>query len=897
MTPFLRVLSRLVPTAPVAAAIVAGMVGAATMIGTVPDGAAQAQQAPAPQAPTQQAPAQQGAPRTAPGAQPHAPQAQPPQAQPAPAQPQPAQPPKPPAPKKPDDAQQQKLDAWKAELDQIVAALQRNSLNDRALADLRNRTDAIKVQANEVVDSLSPTLQGIEARLKQIGPAPENEDDNAESEAIRQDREQQQKALADVQGRVKQAQLVMLRSDEIVKQIGDRRRARFAQELLERSRSVFDPTLWLSTLQAVPGLINAFGLLLGDWLRLLAVRGMETTAVFGGTLVAIFAVVALTRRTLIRLTVRESDVAAPSLLARSAKATGIVAFNVAVPVVTIIAVSQALEAFELSPSRVSALLTALAFSLGSAASIYGLGLGLLAPGKAAWRMLPLRDGAAQGLQTILIGISVVHGTGIFLTRLLDVLFAPVTSIIAVTGIVALIDTMLVMIALRTLAGALSGDDETAAEGSAPVASDKPRSVFWRWIVPIAWIAAAVTVTASAIGYVALAHFMATQIIRAGAILALLYLLLLLADELLISVFRPQTALGHMLTRSMGLARETVEQIGVVLSGIVRLLLIATAALLLLTPWGVSSDDVMSQARTAFFGFKIGGLTISLSTILTGLALLAIGIGVTRGIQGWLDTRFLPRTRLDSGLKNSIRTSFGYVGVVLAVMFAFSAAGLDLQNLAIVAGALSVGIGFGLQSIVNNFVSGLILLVERPIKAGDLVEIGKDKGFVRKINVRSTEIETGDRASLIVPNSSLISGNVKNWMHRDLTGNAVVNVGVTYDADPDKVKEILIASAKGHKLVLPFPGPSCFFTAFGESSLEFRLICTVGNVNDSFGVESDLRFEIVRRLREGGIDIPFAQRDIHIAQLDHLRELADAYLGRPLSSLAPRPPVEPEKPAG
>ena len=839
------------------------------------DAAAPAKPA-APAAPAQAAPAQPAP-------------AQPPAAQAAPAQPAAAQP-KP--PKKIDEAQQQKLDAWKAEIDQIAAALQRDSLNDRALADLRNRADGIKSGAGEIIDAQNPNLQAIEARLKQLGPAPEGGEDKAapvEAEAVTRDREQQQQALADVQGVVKQAQLLALRADEIVKSIGDRRRARFTKELLERSRSVFDPTLWLATFEAIPRLFNAFGLLLGDWFRLLAARGVETAAVLGGTLLASFAVIALTRRRLAALTIREGDVAAPSILARSAKAVGIVLLNVAAPVVSVIAIAQALDTFDLSPSRISALLGALALGLGGAASIYGVGLALLAPGKPQWRMIGIGDAAAQTLQTILIAVAVTHGVGLVLTRLLDILFAPVGPVIAVTGLVALVETMLVMLALRTVARALTGEDDDPA--AAPAKAETGRSVLWRWIVPLAWIATTAAVAATAVGYVALAHFMATQIIRAGVLLGMLYVLLLFADEAIVATFRPQTALGVLLTRSMGFSRETVEQIGVVLSGLVRLVLIAAAGLLVLIPWGVSSNDVFAEARTAFFGFKIGGLTFSLSTVLAALVLLMIGIAVTRGIQGWLDTRFLPRTRLDAGLKNSIRTATGYAGFVLAVMLAFSAAGLDLQNLAIVAGALSVGIGFGLQSIVNNFVSGLILLVERPIKAGDLVEIGKDKGFVRKINVRSTEIETGDRASLIVPNSSLISGNVKNWMHRDLTGNAVVNVGVTYEADPEKVREILLTAAKAHRLVLPFPAPSAFFTAFGESSLEFRLVCTVGNVNDGFGVESDLRFDIVKRLRESGIDIPFAQRDLHIRQLDDLRDLFDAFVGgRPLAAPAPQPPA-------
>ena len=536
--------------------------------------------------------------------------------------------------------------------------------------------------------------------------------------------------------------------------------------------------------------------------------------------------------------------------------------------------ARALEVFDLNPDRGSQALDALVLGLGAAAAVYGVALALFAPAKPHWRMVAVGDATATRLVGLSVVLAVTHGVGIAGGRLLSLLAAPVAEVIALAGLFAIGDAIVVMAALRAAARSLTSREEKAL---AEASGEPSRSVLWRWIVPLGWIVAIAAVVAAVTGYVGFAFFLTTQLVRFGFVLGALYILLQLIDEVILATFHEGTRLGALLTRSMGFGRETVEQIGVVLSGAARLLLIAVAALFVLTPIGISSQDVVSDAKTAFFGFKIGGFTFSLSTILTGLGFLMIGIAVTRGIQGWLDERFLPRTRLDVGLKNSIRTSFGYVGYVLAVMLAFSVVGLDLQNLAIVAGALSVGIGFGLQSIVNNFVSGLILLAERPIKAGDLVEIGTEKGFVRKINVRSTEIETFDRASLIVPNSSLISGNVKNWMHRDLTGRCVVNVGVAYDADPAQVRGVLLGCAEAHDKVLNFTAPSAFFVNFGDSALEFRLVCTVANVNDAFGVESDLRFAIVEQLRGLGIDIPYAQRDIHIRQLDALSGALESFL--------------------
>jgi len=793
-------------------------------------------------------------------------------------------------PVKPDEIQQ-KLDAWKTEIDQIAAGVQREGQTDRHLAELRERADRIRAEVGTVIAAESPRQASLEARLKQLGPAPSSKDDEpaaVESEAVKNERDDQQRQLAEAQGRIKQAQLLDFRAEEIARTIADRRRDRFARELVERSRSVLDPSLWYEALTSLPGTVNGLRYLVGDWMSLLSARGLETAGAVGSIILALVLLLIAARRRLGFFTERDPAIVDPPRLRRAAVAAGIVALNLAVPVVALAGTAWALDLFDLAPDRILQFLAAITAGVGSAAAVYGVALALFAPAKPYWRMIAVDDGTALRLVGLSVVLAITHGLGVTAARLMGVLAAPVAEVIAFSGLFAVIDAVVVMAALRTAAHALVVDTPAEIEAEARAVATG-RSVLWRWIVPLGWIVTIAAVAAAIGGWVAIASFLTTQLVRAGFLLGTLYILLQLVDEAILATFHEETRLGRLLTRSMGFGRETVEQIGVVLSGAARLLLIATAVLLALTPVGVTSQDVFADAKVAFFGFKIGSFTFSLSAILTGVAFLMLGIAVTRGIQGWLDDRFLPRTRLDVGLKNSIRTAFGYVGYVLAVMLAFSVIGLDLQNLAIVAGALSVGIGFGLQSIVNNFVSGLILLAERPIKAGDLVEIGTEKGFVRKINVRSTEIETFDRASLIVPNSSLISGNVKNWMHRDLTGRCVVNVGVAYDADPAEVREVLLACADEHDKVLSFPTPSAFFVNFGDSALEFRLVCTVGNVTDAFGVESDLRFAIVARLRARGIDIPYAQRDVHIRQLDDIKGVMDALI-------AARAPA-PDRPAG
>ncbi len=778
---------------------------------------------------------------------------------------------------------QQQLDAWKIEIDQIAAGVGRPGLSDRSLVDLRTRAETIRARADKIVEQLTPNVQALEARLKQLGPAPqvkEGEPPPVEADAVKQERETQQKALAELQGFVKQANLIQLKADEVARATTDRRRERFTSALLEQSRSVLDPSLLLEAASAVPSVVGGFVLLIREWIGLLAARASQTALVVLG-LVGLGAIFLLrpVRRRLVQITERDARVIDPPQLTVSGVAAAIVAVNVILPVAFIWVVIAALRAFDLNPDRINQMLFGVMGGIGSAMAVYSLALAVLAPAKPQWRLIDFPEPTVQRLRGLLVTLAVTVGIGAFAGRMTDVLSAPIALVIAVSGLFALLSIILIMLVLRVVASSIAEDEAPEASPTTDPNTQRSGSILWRWLVPLAWIAALVGAAAAVMGYVALARFLATQMVWAGAVFASLRILMSLYEEAIGSAFRKDTAIGTSLNRSMGISREAVEQIGVVLAGFGRLIMFALAALLIVSPWGIESTDLVADARAAFFGFRIGGITISLSSILAGLVVFVGVVAITRGIQNWLEHRFLPHTRMDVGLKNSIRTAFGYVGFVVAAMLAFASIGLNLENVAIVAGALSVGIGFGLQSIVNNFVSGLILLAERPIKSGDLIEIGAEKGFVRKINVRSTEIETFDRGSLIVPNSTLISGSVKNWMHRDLTGRCVIDIGVDYSADPDKVREVLLGCARGHKLVMIFPAPNAFFTNFGESAMQFRLVCTVANVNDAYGVESDLRFSIIRRMREERIDIPLAQRDLHIRQLDDFRGLAERYLGK------------------
>lgn len=355
-------------------------------------------------------------------------------------------------------------------------------------------------------------------------------------------------------------------------------------------------------------------------------------------------------------------------------------------------------------------------------------------------------------------------------------------------------------------------------------------------------------------------------LRTLIVLILAFLLLRISNEIFDSLDEGKIAWQHKLRTVMsiedGKAFPGVMWLRILLFFII--VFISLSSLLFI--WGSSQQQISTTLMSLKDGIAIGTHNFDLLSIFYAILILVVAFSLLPFIKNQLVSSWLKHSNLSRGAKDATQTLVGYGVGAFAVLWALYVLGMNFKNLAIIAGALSVGIGFGLQNIVNNFVSGIILLFERPIRRGDWVVVGETEGYVKDISIRSTTIQTFERADVIVPNSELISNQVTNWVLSNTIGRLKAPVGVAYGSDVSLVMETLEHIAKNHPEVIsdhPVYPIRVLFLEFGDSSLNFELRCFIRNVDNRLTILSEINQGIDREFRKANIEIPFPQRVVYM----------------------------------
>jgi small-conductance mechanosensitive channel len=417
--------------------------------------------------------------------------------------------------------------------------------------------------------------------------------------------------------------------------------------------------------------------------------------------------------------------------------------------------------------------------------------------------------------------------------------------------------MLVAVAVVMIERALVRRRAAAPEAASPSAPSSSRVVV---PPPLLWIALAALLLAlglGAAGYMPIARLIGDGVLRSGYAAMLLYAAVRVADGLLAWAFRSWPLIGLQMVRRH---RALLER---------RLLRVLRWAAIFL--WVASTLDALSllePVRDLLYGslaasVRRGALTISLGDVLAFVVTVALAFLASRFVRFALEEDIYPRLLLARGLPYALSVLVHYAILLLGFLFAAAALGVDMNRVTFLTGAFGVGVGFGLQSVVNNFVSGIILLLERPIQVGDVVQLGDLEGIVRRIGIRSTTVRTWPGAEVIVPNATFISDRVTNWTLSDRRRRIDLPIGVSYGADPERVLDLLRATALTVPGVIPEPAPLALFRDFGDSTLDFEIRAWTDRFEDWLIIKSRLGVAVNAAFKDAGIAIPSPQRDVTI----------------------------------
>ena len=723
------------------------------------------------------------------------------------------------------------------------------TIDAAARAKIRTRLVAVRTDTGTSVAALQDQLDRIDARIAELGPVPT---DVPEADDIKAQRRSlgQERAVTD--SAIKRGRLLRLESQQLFDELAASQAEQISETLSTRAASPLSPTFWAGLASAWPGDVARVSAYVATGVSAVE-RGMtdgRPAIALLGALLAIaflfpvrFAARAAGRRFLV-------DEVPGQRLRRSAYAWWRIVVGTAVPLFAALVFVQGLRWAGLVAPRWDAMLGGLVWATGISAFVASLGGSLLVRGHAAWRLLPIADDVAGPLRFwtwVLAGIAFAIPQ---LDRFNAIVRASPAALLAAETIEAALHIVLLGGILLTI-GRLR---VRRAAGSEPPAAATTAHLGVTLAIVVLWGTTIAAIVAALLGYIGFSLFVSRFVTWFAIVAGTLYLLLIVIDDVATGLLSNRSRLGRLVSTGTGMRNSTIDQAGVLLSGILRVAAALMALSLLLAPFGAGTAAMFDRLGLLAQGVTIGQVTISPAAIVRAMAVLGVALLLARTFQGWLTRRYLPATQLDAGARNSIVLVSRYIGVLLAVLWGLASLGIGVERIALLLSALSVGIGFGLQAITQNFVSGLILLAERPVKIGDLVRIGNDEGDVARINVRSTEIVLADHSTLIVPNSELITKSVLNKTATNAMGRLQIEFTVPIESDVKRIRSIVLDLFAQQPAVLDLPKAAVFIDGIANDRVGFRCHAHVNSARDVYPTRSAVLLELLDRLRAEGVEI-------------------------------------------
>ena len=734
--------------------------------------------------------------------------------------------------------------------EKLQARMADDAADDAQLAELKAEADDLHAQLLQAFAEIDERLKQIDGRVTALGEPPA---DGAvpEAEVVTVERSRLIAERAELNALVGDASATAKAVAQLSSAITEKRRRMFSEALLRHTD--LSPGVFIDAARALTTEFAAFNDRIASWASFAwKAKRLPLLAALALSGAAAFLFLAGGYRVFGRMITRNSALENPPYITRLSFAFWSLIVQSLSLAAFLASTYMFLASFNVLRPDIAPILSSFFGLVWVVFFIARLSYLVLAPKHPRWRLVRLSNRGARRVFGFVALMAVINGLDYLLATVSEVLNSPLVLTIA-KSLVSSTLIGLILIVMSFMKPVLAEDGDPATQGKA-----------WPRGLPLSLrVAGLALILAVLAGYIGLARFAATQIVLTGAMLVAMYLGILSGKAVGKQGAFGQTSVGRYLSQRYALGEVALDQIGLGAGlSIYAISLILGMPLILLT-WGFQIQDIQAAAYRLFTQISIGNINISLVGILVGVALFLLFYLGTRGVQHWIDRNIMARSQVDTGVRNSVKTGIGYLGIGIAAVVGVSAAGINLSSLALVASALSVGIGFGLQNIVSNFVSGLILLVERPFKVGDHIVTGTTEGIVKRISVRATEIETFRKQSIIVPNADLINASVGNWTHRNRMQRVEILVGVSYDADPRRVIAILMEVATSQPNVLQNPEPHVDFIAFGASSLDFELRFHLSDISEGVVTRAAVRIAILERFREEGIEIPYPHQDVKI----------------------------------